>query len=74
MAQIRPSQLRIGDLLFASSSLYPKDEAEEVIKIERTSMGLEVTTTVETYVYPNDHHLVTIFNEAGPRYFDDVDY
>lgn len=72
---VRVFQLRVGDLLYTSSSLYPKDGGpEKVMQIEKTSMGTEVTTTEETYVYPNKDTIVVISNDPGPRYVDDVDY
>jgi hypothetical protein len=74
MAQIVITQLKVGDLLHVSSSLYPKDGPEKVEKIELTSMGIEVTTSEETYVYPNSKVLVTIFNDPGSRFYDDLDY
>ena len=73
--QVRVFQLQIGDLLYTSSSLYPKDGGpEKVASIAKTWMGTEITTTEETYVYPNEDTIVVIGNDPGPRYFDDVDY
>lgn len=72
---VRVFQLRVGDLLYTSSSLYPKDNGpEEIVKIDQTWLGTEITTTEETYVYPHKDTLVVIGNDPGSRFFDDVDY
>ena len=64
--QVRVFQLQIGDLLYTSSSLYPKDGGpEKVVEIAKTSMGTEVTTTEETYVYPNKDTIVVISGNPG---------
>jgi hypothetical protein len=64
--QVRVFQLQIGDLLYTSSSLYPKDGGpEKVVEIAKTSMGTEVVTTEETYVYPNEDTIVVISGNSG---------